>query len=511
MKTTFLSIAAILLFSFAQGQDATDALRYSFLAGDGGTARNQALGGAGGSLGGEFTSLFLNPAGLGFFKTGDFVLTPSFRINSNEAEYLGNTALSKSNKMGVGATGVLFATEYRNRKIKSVTLGIGINNAANFNNATYYQGINKSTSYSQKFVEDFTSGGLPDEATANSGFPFGASQAFRTYLINPVENASGDVIGYSSLANPSYGLKQTMDKKTSGGITDIAIGVGANHQDRFFFGGTLSLPMLRYTRKATFSEDDASGNPANDFNYFDASEVLETKGVGANLKLGAIYKASTDFQVGLAFYTPTFFQMTDLYNMTITTDPEGYEGKDVSTSSSTDMNDGNYLRATYNMLTPLRAMLSGTYFISTGEQMTQQKGFITADIEFVNYRGTRFLDANNDESYKTYFKQLNGIIDDTYQPAVNFRLGGELKLSTLMLRLGGAYYGNPYSHESASYAKVTGGLGYRYRGFYVDLAYSYGIQNTIEYPYQLQNKRVEPALLTNNKHNVALTFGFKLY
>ncbi|MEP7256931.1 MAG: aromatic hydrocarbon degradation protein, partial [Flavitalea sp.] len=41
-----------------------------------GTARNQALGGALGSLGGDITSLYVNPAGLGFFKTGEFVISP---------------------------------------------------------------------------------------------------------------------------------------------------------------------------------------------------------------------------------------------------------------------------------------------------------------------------------------------------------------------------------------------------------------------------------------------------
>ncbi len=56
-----LSIAvACIMTGFVFAQEPSDALRYSWLT-QGGTARNQAIGGAGASLGGEFSSLFINP------------------------------------------------------------------------------------------------------------------------------------------------------------------------------------------------------------------------------------------------------------------------------------------------------------------------------------------------------------------------------------------------------------------------------------------------------------------
>lgn len=512
-----LTLLPLLLFFLiirfdSYAQDPTDALRYSFLTQDGGTARNQALGGAGGSLGGEFSTLFLNPAGLGFFKTGDFVLTPSLRTNSNESEYLGRHSLATGQKFGLSASGVLFATAHGNRKIKSVTTGFGINKTANFNNSIRYLGINNNSSFSEKYVQQFENDKVVNDNVAGTGYPYGASMAFNTYLINPNLDAEGHIDGtYFSLANPAFKLKQTMDKQTSGGITDLAIGVGANHLDKFYFGGSINIPVLKYRREANYREDDMSNNTHNNFGYFEANEVLETKGVGANLKLGVIYKPQTQIQLGATFTTPTFFQLTDLYNMTIVTDPEGFEGKGVSKQSSTDLNDGNYLRNTYNMVTPLRAMVSGTYFFGTGELISQQKGFITADLEYVNYKHASFKDANNNETYKSYFRELDQLIDNMYTSAFNARIGGELKLNTVMARLGAAYYSNPYKNENTSYAKVTGGLGYRNRGFYIDLAYSYLIDNNIEYPYKLEGVSVMPAKLSNRGHNVALTFGFKLY
>ena len=44
-----------------------DALRYSFYP-QNGSARNLAIGGAMGSLGGDITATYVNPAGLGFYK-----------------------------------------------------------------------------------------------------------------------------------------------------------------------------------------------------------------------------------------------------------------------------------------------------------------------------------------------------------------------------------------------------------------------------------------------------------
>jgi hypothetical protein len=79
-----------------------------------------------------------------------------------------------------------------------------------------------------------------------------------------------------------------------------------------------------------------------------------------------------------------------------------------------------------------------------------------------------------------------------------------------MVRLGGAYYGNPYQHETSNAVKVTGGLGYRNKGIFLDLAYVYSMNKDVNYPYLLQDKPNTPAYLKTNKGNVVATIGFKL-
>ena len=63
-----------------------------------GTARNQAIGGAMGSLGGDATAALVNPAGLAFFKTSDFVITPGLQFGKGQSNFRG-TDLTAANKI----------------------------------------------------------------------------------------------------------------------------------------------------------------------------------------------------------------------------------------------------------------------------------------------------------------------------------------------------------------------------------------------------------------------------
>lgn len=60
-------ILGLILQSNAIAQDPTDALRWSWTL-PAGTARQQAIGGAMGSLGGDLSATFVNPAGLAFLE-----------------------------------------------------------------------------------------------------------------------------------------------------------------------------------------------------------------------------------------------------------------------------------------------------------------------------------------------------------------------------------------------------------------------------------------------------------
>ena len=79
-----LLISAFTLFSISlYAQIPEDVLKYSWQPTNG-TARINAVGGAMGSLGGDISATFVNPAGLGFFKTSEIVLSPGFSFLKNK-------------------------------------------------------------------------------------------------------------------------------------------------------------------------------------------------------------------------------------------------------------------------------------------------------------------------------------------------------------------------------------------------------------------------------------------
>ena len=512
MKAKYLiPLLLIIINNSLFAQEPTDALRYSFLTQPGGTARNQAIGGAGASLGGEFSSLFINPAGLGFYKTGDFVLTPGYSLKTNKSIYLNTDEKATNKSLNLGASGFVFSTPAYGKSAKNYTIGIGVNRAADFNNYIYYTGENKKTSFSEKYLEELVNNKVTDPNSAKQDYQFGSSQAFNTYLIDTVENADGTLAGYRSLANPAFGLQQQNNIKTSGGITDVALGAAVNLQEKWFIGGTLTFPFLNYNRDATYMESDLSGDPKNNFNFFQVDESLQTKGVGINGKFGLIYKPVEDVRLGLAFHTPTFYQLTDNYNAKVTTDLEGYGGEGIKYQSSTDLSGGQLLHSKYNITTPWRAIVSGSYIFREVANVENQRGFITADVEYVDYKGASFHSVDNSSDATTYYKSLNKTIDNLYKSAINVRLGGELKFNTVMFRLGGAYYGNPYKNEQVDLVKLSGGLGYRNKGFFIDLTYVYSMNKNVNYPYLLDAPAVNiPAYLKNNAGNIVMTFGFKI-
>lgn len=509
MKAKYLTVFFLFILTNSYAQEPADALRYSFLTQSGGTARNQAIGGAGASLGGEFSSLFINPAGLGFYKSGDFVLTPGYSFKTDKSTYLNLKNSATDNNFNLGASGIIFSSSPQGKNIKSFPVAIGITRSADFNNHLYYKGVNNTTSYSEKYLEELINNNVTDPNVAASGFANGSSLAFNTYLIDTI-NSNGSVTGYRSLADPHFGLNQENTVNTSGGITDVAIGTAVNLQDKWYFGGTISFPFLNYNRETSYKESDASGNNNNNFSYFEANESLETKGIGINGKFGLIFKPVEYVRIGLAVHTPTFYQLTDNSTAQVITDLEGYGGAGTKQQSSTDLTDGQPLESKYNLTTPWRVMASGSYVFREVANVERQRAFITADVEYVNYKDASFHATDNNQDTKDYYSLLNKTIDNLYKNAINVRLGGEVKFNTIMFRLGGAYYGNPYKNESADLLKLSGGLGYRDKGIYIDLTYVQSLKKDIHYPYLLGDKPNIPAFLKNNGGNIVLTFGFKI-
>ena len=89
MKRYIFPLTIFLMIScnvFAQSH--LDAYRFSQQDYEG-TARFTSMGGAFGALGGDFTSLSLNPAGVGVYRSSEFTITPTISYNKVNSDYMG--------------------------------------------------------------------------------------------------------------------------------------------------------------------------------------------------------------------------------------------------------------------------------------------------------------------------------------------------------------------------------------------------------------------------------------
>ena len=158
-------------------------------------------------------------------------------------------------------------------------------------------------------------------------------------------------------------------------------------------------------------------------------------------------------------------------------------------------------------------MVSGSYIFSETEDVRKQRGFITGDIEYVNYHGMSYH-ASNDQAIESdiaYYHSLNAVIRDQYKANFNFRLGGELKFNTVLFRAGFAYYGNPYQDPALKASKTlwSGGIGYRNKGYFFDLGYVYANEKDVQFPYRLQDKDNTFASIQTIRNNFVITVGCK--
>lgn len=497
--------------TLACAQDETDALRYSRLT-PGGTARIQAVGGAVGALGGDISDLSVNPAGIGLDKTNEFTFTPSLYGWKNNANYLGTSSVDSKTNFNLTNAGVILAINKRygsKSSWQNLTIGFALNRLANFSGNVVLNGTNKSSSWSEKYIEELEPGGQPiDPNTAAQNYPFGPSLALNTYLLDPAYNSGGKLTGYSSNVFTTSGVNQQNNVSTSGGINEFSFGIAGNYSDRLYIGGSLNLPSIKYDRTNYFSE--TALQPSTSFRSFNVTETLSTTGVGVNGKIGLIYRLTDNLRIGGAFHTPTIFSMQDTYATGMTTNTASYKG--IQTQNSSDLTNGYPGQYQYKLVTPWRAVASLAYVFNAGPDASQN-GFISLDYEYVNYAGAHYQFNNSSPSDAQQASALNSSISNMYKGASNIRLGGELKFNIFAVRAGVAWYGNPYQ---STYTPVDGsrflysaGAGIRNKGMYADLTYVYTSGKDIYYPYRLADKTVSPADITNNGGNVLLTIGFK--
>ena len=273
--------------------------------------------------------------------------------------------------------------------------------------------------------------------------------------------------------------------------------------------------MINYNRTTQYSETDlldqnGNPNPNNYFGGFVLNENFSSKGWGLGAKLGIIYKPESFLRLGFTIHTPQLITLRDKISADMTTNTEKYAG--VQSASSNDLNDGYPGIREYTIATPLKTIFSGSYFFAQPNKPSQPLGFISADLEWVNYTGTHYYANTYDQSSTDYYDALNSTIKAAYKNNVNIKVGSELRLTgNWMARAGFAYYGTPYKDETikASRMVVSGGLGYRSNNHFIDFTVSNTNTKDALFPYRLNDKPNTYANYTGNQLMFNIGYGIK--
>jgi hypothetical protein len=494
-----------------------DAVRYSWYP-QNGTARTMAIGGVMGSLGGDITAMYVNPAGLGFYKTREFVLTPGFSMDRLKTNYRETTTEEKKNSFGFGPIGYIEGRSSRQNRKNSTAFGIAFTQTANFDKVIRYKALNNYSSFSEQLAEEFAKSGrsIDDVLNTMSPFPYTSALGLYTYLIDTVRTGNSvQVRGVTeNLLDAGQALQQEMYKTNSGGLYELALTAAHNSDDKWFLGGTVGIPIVNYKSHTEFTETDTSSNNRNGFKSFTHTDDFRTVGVGLNLKLGVIYRPQDYLRFGLALHTPSLMMQTDEHTASLVTNLETPSGlPETFRSTSNQFTNGVAGESKYTQFTPWRFILSGAYVFRELENVKKQKGFVSADIEYVAHGAGRFRSDNEEptEEEKDYYKALNKVVKQQYKGAFNFKLGGELKFNIIMARLGFAYYMNPYKDAvfKANRMLLSGGLGYRHKGVFVDLTYVHSINKDADFPYRLEDRANTYAVTKQTLGNVVATIGWK--
>ena len=313
-----VGIVSVLFAKAGLAQTDADALRFaqSSIAG---TARYISMGGAFGALGGDFSSLTVNPAGLGIYRKSEFTFSHSLYMNRTTSDFLGNSTKENRFNFNIPNLGLVFAHTTkadRNDKPgwKNYSIAIGLNRIHSFQTRSYFEGYNSDNSMLHHFVETANNSGNP--LTYEQLDPFYEQLAFDAGLIyNNPDSALSDFfisdIPYSN--TDSTGITQKRTSTTRGGISEWNIGFGGNYNNLLYLGASLGISSLRYLDESTYEESDKAGE-VTELNSFSFGQDLETHGIGVNLKLGVIVRPVQWVRVGASFHTPTLYSMKDEYS-----------------------------------------------------------------------------------------------------------------------------------------------------------------------------------------------------
>lgn len=457
-----------------------------------GTARSVAMGGAFGALGGDISGIAINPAGIGVYKSSEIVTTMNFQ----------NTKVKNTNFYGDKFDESKFKFRFDNLAFVTtlplnsdiaplINLGFSYNKLKSFDRRYRTAASSAPSSLSDYMAYRAQGYSSTDLESSNNNYPWYndwlAVQGYNSYLINDL--GSG-LYGSSTIA---YDVDNDLYVREKGSVNSYDFNIGTTFADMLSVGFTLSVTDIDYRMYSSYIEDFyETSSPFANKGFFEQVNHMKTEGTGWQIGLGLLFKPIDEFRIGVAYHSPTWYDMTDYYISDINHDLTNIAGMPSGYRAGTFYSDeGVY---DYKMYTPDRWTFSAAGVIGN-------MAIISLDYELTNYKNMKLKDRHwgdysiSDSGTKEYIKE-------DFQAASTVRVGVELKpLPQFSIRAGYAFMQSPLKKEFRNNERevmvagpathftldshvnnYTYGLGYRFsRNFYTDIAFVYKTQNSYLY------------------------------
>lgn len=550
-KSIFLAIASIVSVG-AGSQTAYDAatiaqrdLR--------GTARFVGMGGAMGALGGDISTIGTNPAGIGLYRSNDMMITLGYSVTGTESKYDGATFDADKYRWSFESSGDVYSM-----KVGSETALRYVNFAFDYHKSkSFYRNMSMSglmgavDGIPLSQARYMTQQGINNQAWLSGGndaplFDYGSDKIFS----DPDAGWLG-ALAYQGWLNdempaPYYykpyvpgDARGDFYSRERGGIDEYDANVSFNVKDRFYFGVTVGIRDVDYTKDTYYSESflDQHGEGSEGYALDSWKRI---RGTGFNVKLGMILRPFeySSFRIGLAVHTPTYYDLTYAARAELVSRVYGEDPESLSTyrASTFDALGGRDAELDFDLQTPWAVNASIGY--TAGGSLA-----LGAEYEYENYRSMSLKDA---DGYALEYE--NNEMDCNLRAVHTLRLGAEWKAApSFFLRAGYDYSTAAYEKPALKYMPdysvatdtdfanaygqhtATLGLGYHWPDMYIDLAYKFDTQKADFYPffnelssdkeagfavsdYDSQDYFVatpQATKVTNTRSQVVLTLGFR--
>ena len=142
MRKIFTTVAALLFIANLYGQTSSDAIDFSRVMYQG-TAKSTGMADALGAVGGDQTSICINPAGMGLYRSNELNMSLGFLCNTSKSSYYDNDETTNRLRLNIPNIGFVSTREKSNYSfVRFTQFGISLNRTNDYNIFNNARGLN---------------------------------------------------------------------------------------------------------------------------------------------------------------------------------------------------------------------------------------------------------------------------------------------------------------------------------------------------------------------------------